>query len=70
MSGSKPAPLNSVRPTNNSRVGTNDFMIQGLGPSPEGGDVHLSFQVDGDGNITDSHVTARIKGGKSINTKE
>jgi len=65
MSG--PNPLNSVRPTNNSRVGTNDFVMQGLGPSPLGGDIHESLQVDGSGNIINDHMTAQIPGGQHIN---
>ena len=67
VNGNSPAPLNSSRPTNNFRVGTRNFSVQGMGSTPLGGDFHDSIHVDGEGNTTSkSHTTARIPGGKSI----
>jgi hypothetical protein len=40
-----------------------DFVILPLGPSPLGnGDVHESFNVDREGNVTGGHTTVRIPG--------
>ena len=56
-------PLNSVRPTNNFRV-HHDVGIQGMGPSPLGtGDIHDTFNVDQNGNISNLHTTVRLPGG-------
>lgn len=40
--------------------------IQPIGPSPIGGDIHDTFRVDGDGNISGGHTTIRIQGGQSV----
>lgn len=45
----------------------NGFGIQPLGPSPLGGDVHETFKVDNDGNISNGHTTVRIPGGQDVN---
>jgi len=41
--------------------------IQPIGPSPLGGDVHDTFRVNRQGNVSGGHTTARIPGGQSIN---
>jgi len=48
-------------------IGHNGFGIQPLGPSPLGGDIHETFKVDREGNISNGHTTVRIPGGQSIN---
>ncbi len=40
--------------------------IQPIGPSPLGGDIHETFQVNEDGGISGGHTTVRIPGGQSI----
>ena len=41
--------------------------IQPMGPSPLGdGDMHDTFRIDPDGNISGGHTTVRIPGGKKI----
>jgi hypothetical protein len=41
--------------------------IQPLGPSPlGGGDMHDTFQVDINGDISGGHTTVRIPGGMDI----
>jgi len=40
--------------------------IQPMGPSPKGGDMHETFQVNKDGDISGGHTTVRIPGGKSV----
>jgi len=40
--------------------------IQPLGPSPLGGDMHETFKVDKEGNVSGGHTTVRIPGGQSI----
>lgn len=47
-------------------IGKNGFGIQPLGPSPLGGDVHESFNVNKDGDIFNGHTTVRIPGGDTI----
>ena len=42
------------------------FGIQPLGPSPLGGDMHETFKLDREGNLSDGHTTIRIPGGKEI----
>jgi len=43
------------------------FGIQPLGKSPLGiGDMHDTFKVDEEGNISEGHTTIRIPGGQSI----
>jgi hypothetical protein len=44
----------------------NGFGIQPLGPSPEGGDIHETFQVDQEGNMSGGHTTIRLPGDKDI----
>lgn len=60
-------PLNTVEPSNDLHVGTNGFVMQGMGPSPLGGDIHETFQVDPTGNVANDHLTAQIPGGQKIN---
>jgi hypothetical protein len=45
---------------------TRDFGIVPLGPSPLGGDIHESFNVDEFGNIRRGHTTVQIPGGKKF----
>jgi hypothetical protein len=45
----------------------NGWVIQLIGPSPLGGDIHETFRVDPSGDVTGGHTTARIPGGHSIN---
>ncbi len=41
--------------------------IQPLGPSPLGsGDIHETFNVDKDGNLSGGHTTVRIPGGQDV----
>lgn len=42
------------------------FGIQPLGPSSLGGDMHETFQVDEEGNVSNGHTTIRIPGGQEI----
>lgn len=44
----------------------NGYGLQTIGPSPIGGDIHETFQVDSEGNISDDHVTVRIPGGQKV----
>lgn len=46
-------------------IGPKTFIVP-LGPSPLGGDLHETFNVDKDGNLRDGHTTVRIKGGKKV----
>ncbi|MBU2472612.1 hypothetical protein KKE74_01105 [Patescibacteria group bacterium] len=44
----------------------NGFGIQPIGKSPLGvGDMHETFKIDKQGNISEGHTTVRIPGGKS-----
>lgn len=36
--------------------------IQPIGPSPLGGDIHDTFRVDREGNISGGHTTIQIPG--------
>lgn len=65
----EPNQLNSVEPDNDVRIGTNNFVMQGMGPSPLGGDVHESFQVSPNGDVSADHATVQIPGGQRINFK-
>ena len=47
-------------------ISNKGFGIQPMGPSPVGGDMHDSFNVNLNGNISGGHTTVRIKGGKDI----
>lgn len=52
-----PLPFKPLSPT---------FGIQPLGPSPLGGDVHESFNINNAGDISNGHTTVRIPGGQSV----
>ena len=56
-----PGPNPPFKPLNSG------YGIQPMGPSPLGGDIHDTFQIDPLGNINDGHTTIRIPGGQSIN---
>jgi hypothetical protein len=45
---------------------SNGWGISPIGPSPLGGDIHDTFHVDADGNITGGHTTIRIRDGKVV----
>ena len=42
----------------------NNRVIVPLGPAPEGGDIHETFDVDNEGNVSGGHTTIRIPGNK------
>jgi len=45
----------------------NGWGIQPMGTSPLGiGDIHDTFRVDSQGNISGGHTTVRLPGGKDI----
>lgn len=44
----------------------NGFGIQPLGPSPLGGDMHETFRVNEEGDLSSGHTTLRIPGGQEI----
>ncbi len=44
----------------------NGFGIQPIGPSPAGGDVHDTFRVNKEGNVSGGHTTVRIPGGQKV----
>ena len=61
-----PNPLNSLRQDEDLKIVNDNFVIQPLGESPMGGgDMHESFNVDKDGNISGGHTTTRLPGGQS-----
>ena len=44
----------------------NGYGIQPIERLPNGGDIHETFRVDREGNVTDGHTTVRLPGGQSI----
>jgi len=40
------------------------FGFQPAGPTPLGGGVHDSFNVDKDGNVSNGHTTSQVPGGQ------
>jgi len=50
------------------RMGQIELRI--IDPLPKTKNVHLTFEVGPTGNLYDMHVTANLKGGKKLSTKE
>jgi len=46
-------------------ISPNTFIVP-HGPTPLGGDIHDTFNVDRNGNLSNGHTTARIPGPKQI----
>lgn len=52
----------------NFKPTTNGWGIQPIGPSPlGGGDIHDTFKVDPNGNLSGGHTTIQNPGGSKIN---
>jgi len=64
-----PNPLDSLRPNPYFiplKPLDSGWGIQPIGSSPLGGDMHETFRVDSDGEISGGHFTIRIPGGQDI----
>lgn len=44
----------------------NGYGIQPIGPSPAGGDMHETFHVNPNGDVSGGHTTVRIPGGQDV----